>query len=349
MTESRRWAVIDDPATIEPLPLPCYEHLKLITTPLGVWEHCDHTTPRTEHGFCTDDNARALIVLCRQTSKTADLLELERTYLRFLEHAALPGQGFHNRRGADGAWVDAIGSDDSQGRAIWALGTAARLGSTSAIRNAAHELFAKQSLESPSPRANAFAILGAREILTCDPTDKHARAAMGRWARHLHAGTALEWPWPESRLAYGNARIPEGIIAAGDGLDDETMISTGLNLLAWLVTSETRDGTFSFTPVGGWALGESRPGFDQQPTEAAAMADACARAWQLTAEPSWRDCVIRSGRWLMGANDIGIGLYDPISGGCSDGLTASGPSLNQGAESTLAGLSVLQLCQEVMR
>ncbi|MGH8948156.1 MAG: glycosyltransferase, partial [Acidimicrobiia bacterium] len=190
--------------------------------------------------------------------------------------------------------------------------------------------------------ANAFAILGASEVLTMDPGHVSARKAMTRWSGRLHVSDSPGWPWPEKRLAYDNARIPEALIAAGAGLGDDHLIDAGLRLLDWLVTTETRDGHFSFTPVGGWAPGEPRPGYDQQPVEAAAMADACSRAFLLTGDGKWRDEVLRAARWLLEDNDGQVVLYDFETGGCCDGLTTRGPNLNQGAESTLAALSTLQ-------
>jgi hypothetical protein len=132
------------------------------------------------------------------------------------------------------------------------------------------------------------------------------------------------------------------MIAAGRVLDDGALLQSGLDLLDWLVSVEVSSGHFSFTPIGGWACGEPRPAFDQQPVEVAAMADACARAWLATGETRWRDRVLSCARWLVGDNDSGVVLYDVDTGGCCDGLTPQGANLNQGAESTLAALSTLQ-------
>lgn len=327
---------------VGPLPEPRFDHLRDMTTPRGLWEHADHTRPRIEHGFCTDDNARALIVLLREKRDEPAMAEMVRTYMQFIQEAAIPTGGFHNRRRADGAWVDTIGSYDSQGRALWALGSSVRLSRDSSMRSAALELWERQVFESPSPRAHAFAILGASEILAVEPTNSLACEAVRKGASHLHVAGDPDWPWPETRLAYQNAHIPEAMLAAGQAIGNDHMIETGLALLRWLLSIESGADHFSFTPVGGWAPGEPRPGFDQQPTEAAAMADACARAWRLTGDASWADAVLMAGAWLIGANDRNAVLYDADTGGCCDGLTPYGPNLNQGAESTLAALSTLQ-------
>ncbi|HEY5890143.1 MAG TPA: glycosyltransferase [Acidimicrobiia bacterium] len=313
-----------------------------MTSLIGVWEHALYSTPRAEHGYCTDDNARAAILLNREPDRSPELLELHLIYLQFLQEAALEGGGFHNRRLADGSWADNVGSDDSQGRAIWAVGSVARFGQEPWIRNVGLELFERQALRSPSPRANAFAVLGAADILSFDPNHHLARIRMEGWAAHLHIRKESQWPWPESRLAYDNARIPEAQIAAGVALGIDSMIQDGLSLLEWLVEQESPLGHFSFAPVGGWALGEERPGFDQQPVEAAAFADACDRAWNITNDTRWRELVLTAARWFMGENDRQAPMYRADTGGGYDGLTSRGPNLNQGAESTIAALSTLQ-------
>lgn len=330
------------------LPEPRFHHLLRMTDHVGLWEHARYTTPRPEHGYCTDDNARALIVMCREPRPSAELVGLSRMYFRFLADAALPEGGFHNRRGADESWADEMGSDDSQGRAIWALGTAARRAPERWMRRAALVLFQQQeNFGSRAPRANAFAILGASEVLSEDPAHTMASSAMAKWAGQLQVPDDREWPWPEPRLAYDNARIPEALIAVGAALGHDQLVEAGLRLLEWLVTIETCDDHYSFTPVGGWARGEHRPGYDQQPLETAAMADACARAWDLTGDNKWRDGVLSAARWLVGGNDGKTILYDFETGGCCDGLTDGGPNLNQGAESTLSALSALQQARTV--
>lgn len=217
------------------------------------------------------------------------------------------------------------------------------------MRRAALGLFHQQEgFASTSPRANAFAILGASEVLTGDPENAVARTALTQWARVLQVSDDPGWPWPEPRLAYDNARIPDALIAAGISLGNDHIVEAGLRLLEWLVTIETRDDHYSFAPVGGWEPGEPRPGYDQQPVEAAAMADACTRAWLLTGDGKWRDAVLRAARWLLADNDGDVVLYDFETGGCCDGLTMKGPNMNQGAESTLSALSTLQQARRVV-
>jgi hypothetical protein len=204
------------------------------------------------------------------------------------------------------------------------------------------DLFRSQPFASPSPRANAFAVLGAVDAHLAEPSDPLVVDVLRKWVGHIQIGEDPNWPWPETRLAYDNARIPQALIAAGGALGSDQLIHDGLHLLEWLAAKETRSGRFSFTPVGGWQSGEARPGFDQQPVEAAAFADACSTAWVVTGDAMWRDHVLRAARWFLGDNDAESAMYDPETGGGYDGLTPRGPNLNQGAESTIAALTTLQ-------
>jgi hypothetical protein len=189
----------------------------------------------------------------------------------------------------------------------------------------------------------AFAALGAAELLTAEPGHRAARALVTDYAAGLAGPNGdAAWPWPEPRLTYANAVLPEAMIATGVALEDETLRRRGLDLLAWLVGYETSDGHLSPTPAGGRGPGDPRPGFDQQPIEISSIADACARAACVDPSPVWTDTVRAAAAWFDGANDAGLTMWDPQTGGGFDGLHADGVNQNQGAESTLAVLSTLQ-------
>ena len=326
------------------VPAPRLDHLVHLTSLLGVWEHAEFTTPRVAHGLCTDDNARALIVVCRHPGRSRMVDDLASTYLAFVLEARTPVGTFHNRRGADGDWLDEVGSDDSQGRAWWALGVAARRGPLAAVRDAALEAFVDAGgFSSVHLRANAFAVLGAAELLAAHPTHVQARELLRRCVQPLADAALGHVPWVEDRLTYDNARIPEALLAAGAALGEPALVRMGLRLLSWLVAVETRGDHFSFVPHRGWAPGQFRPAFDQQPVEAAAMADACHRAFTQTGDPVWGARARRAAQWFVGHNDTGCQLYVEDTGGTRDGLMRKTVNLNQGAESTLAGLSALQV------
>ncbi|HET7566822.1 MAG TPA: glycosyltransferase [Gaiellaceae bacterium] len=322
-----------------PLPAPPFAHLLRLATTEGVFEHARGTEPRRELGYCLDDCARALVAVLREPSRTPQLERLAATCLRFLERAQRPDGGFRDRLSVDGVWDARAGSDDAAGRALWAAGTAAAAATGEAERaRALRVLELGAGFSTPHPRAAAYALLGAVEVASGAGLELCARLVpvLGR------VRPDPDWPWPEPRLAYANALLPEARIAAGAALGDEGLLASGLMLLEWLVAVELDGRHFSFAPVGGWARGERRPGFDQQPIEAGAMADACARAFDVTGEDVWAERALAAARWFLGANDGRVPLYDRESGGCRDGLTATGVNANEGAESTIALIAALQ-------
>ena len=196
---------------------------------------------------------------------------------------------------------------------------------------------------SAGPRAMAFAALGAAELLAFDPEHPAARALITDYAASAPAPSDdPAWPWPEPRLTYANAVLPEAMIAAGAVLEDAVLRQRGLDLLTWLVGFETADGHLSPTPVAGRGAEDEKPGFDQRPIEVSTLADACARATAVDTNPIWCEGVRAAADWFMGDNDAGEPMWDPHTGGGYDGLHADGVNTNQGAESTLAVISTLQ-------
>lgn len=326
------------------LPAPVFSHLRRLTDDTGLFEHADFVVARRECGYCVDDVARALVVVSREQPQSAELLGLDEVYLSFLL-AAQAGDGrFHNRLGLDRRWQDRPTVEDCWGRAVWGLGTAAAARPMTRSGEAALAGFTRGACwRSPWRRPMAFAALGAAEVLRVHPDHRDARSLLVAAAHRIGRPVASQaWPWPESRLAYANAVLPEALLAAGAALEDESLQADGLLLLGWLLDVETLDGRLSVTPVGGRGPGDAAPAFDQQPIEVAALADACARAYVVTGEPRWADGLERAVAWFHGANDTGTPLYDLMSGGGYDGLERRGRNENQGAESTLAALSTLQ-------
>ncbi|HUY48871.1 MAG TPA: glycosyltransferase [Streptosporangiaceae bacterium] len=321
-----------------------FRHLQRLTDHIGLLEHAEGIVPRHEHGYCVDDVARGLVVVCREPSPSQELITLGRRYLHFLAQAQAADGRFRNRLGYDRRWHDQPGTEDCWGRSLWALGTAAARGPTTGIREESFARFGLSAqVSSPWPHAMAFAALGAVEILE-------------RWRDHSGALALLDiastvigeppadpaWPWPETKLSYANAAIAEAVIVAGWKLGHDRVLHNGLRMLEWLLAGETRDGHLSVVPAGGWGPGEVRPAFDQQPIEVAALADACMRAATVTGDSSWLAGAKMSVAWFLGDNDARIPLLDEQTGGGCDGLGPTSRSRNQGAESTLAMISVMQ-------
>ena len=323
---------------------PSFAHLLRMSDDTGVFEHARGAVARREHGYCVDDVARALLVITREPSPEPEVSALGERCLAFLSHAQAVDGRFHNRLGYDRRWEDAPGTGDWWGRALWALGTTAAHHPRTAVRDDALACFELGATRrSPSPRSMAFAALGAAEVTIAGRGDGRSRDLLADAVATIGRPTYdASWPWPEPRLTYANAVLPEALIAAGTALGDERLVNDGLHLLGWLLEVETRHGRLSVTAVGGWGPGEDRATFDQQPIEAAALADACVRAFGCTGHRRWLEGVELCARWFQGDNDAGLALLDPSTGGGYDGLTATGCNTNQGAESTLALISTAQ-------
>ncbi len=324
--------------------IPSFDHVLTLSNRIGMFEHADHTEPRPGHGYCTDDMARLLIVITRQPRPTREVTELARTAFRFLAEAQGVAGQVRNRRTADGRWFGQRGVEDCWGRSIWAFGTAAHRAPDEWMRQSALSYF-EHGVEQRSPwrRSMAFAALGASEVLAHDPHHQRARDVLVDAVTTIGPlATDVDWPWPEPRLTYANAVLPEALLAAGAHLARPEIVEDGLTLLRWLLDRETVDGHLSPTPVGGTGPGDRAPAFDQQPIEVAAMADTCARAAEVTGDAHWRCGTKLAIKWFTGANDAGAVMWDPVTGGGYDGLEATGPNLNQGAESTLALISTFQ-------
>jgi hypothetical protein len=321
-----------------------FRHLQRLTDNVGLVQHADGAVPLPRDGYSVDDVARGLLVICREPSPSPELVVLGRRYLYFLAQAQALGGQFRNHLGHDRRWHGQPGTEDGWGCSLWALGTAAARGPTAGIREESFTRFCRGArVSSPLAHAMAFAALGAAEILDSHPGHHAALALLYRASAAIGDPAAdTGWPWPLPRLSYANAAIAEAVIVSGSHLGNDRMLRNGLRMLEWLLATETRDGHLSVVSPQGWGRGEDRPAADQRPAEVAALADACMRAAAVTGDDGWLAGVRMSVDWFLGDNDAKVPLLDERTGGCSDGLTRAGRSGNQGAESTLAMIAVLQ-------
>jgi hypothetical protein len=325
-------------------PPPLFTHLARLTDDTGLFEHARHATPRREHGYCTDDVARGLVVTSRAAGRSPEALRLSECYLAFLTHAQDHDGAFHNRLGFHRSWTDQTGLGDWWGRALWGLGTAAARHPAPWIRADAVLAFTRGAARrSAAPRAMAFAALGAGELLRADPGNRAAAALLADAVTMIgQPGEDPGWCWPHERLTYANAALAEAVIAAGDLLGEAATLAAGLRMLRWLLDIQTTGDHLSVVPSVGWRRGGPRPRHDQQPIEVATLADACATAAAVTGDHVWWRGLERCIGWFLGENDLRAVMWDPATGGGYDGLTPRGPNLNQGAESTLALIATLQ-------
>jgi hypothetical protein len=327
--------------TAPPATLP-FDHLARLTDARGVFEHADHDAPRREHGYCLDDVARALLVLAREPDPSPVVAELTETCLRFVEAAIDPMGRAHNRMDVSGEWTDEATTDDWWGRAVGALGIAATAAPLPLTRARAMRAFLRAVAQhSVDVRSMAFALPGAAAVLRARPGSEAARRLLTTGLAVIPQGTAT-WGWLEPRLRYGNASLADALLAAGHALDDDQLVTRALRRLDALVVIESRDGHLSVTGPLGRAVTDTAPQFDQQPIEVAAIADAAARAFEITGDPHWSEVVGRARDWFLGDNDTGAMMVDLATGAGFDGLEADGRNENRGAESTLAALSTFQ-------
>ncbi|TDJ44160.1 MAG: glycosyltransferase [Gammaproteobacteria bacterium] len=331
------------------------KHIRLMTDGTGILQHAKFTVPDRAHGYCVDDNARALIAItmAHDLHKTdASLIELSTLYLSFLHDAFDSDTGrFRNFMSYDRQWLESIGSEDSHGRAVWALGVVAGLSLSDGQVAVATKLFidALPALEAfGDSRSIAFPILGIQAYLRRHEDDDRVRALLKVLGDRLHKRfrqhTTEDWLWHEEILTYDNARLPQALMACGRATGDLDMVSLGVEVLEWLRDIQLDPSGGWFAPVGnqGWfPRSGSKAYYDQQPLEAAAMISACCEAYECTQDEAWNQLASTCFNWYLGKNAQQIKLYDHAGGGCCDGLEDGGVNENQGAESTLSCLLAL--------
>jgi glycosyltransferase involved in cell wall biosynthesis len=352
-------------------------HLSRMTDDTGMLQHSIFTIPNRKEGYATDDNARALILavqleqlaperLTESLSGRQDEGQYEGRfgsiasfstnsaglYLSFLEHAFSFARGrFRNFLRYDRRWNEPVGSEDSHGRALWALGTVLGRSRDQGFRGAAGRLFEfslPAAVEFSSPRAWAYTLLGIQEYLTSYPGDRDAQKVRSVLSHRLlemyESVRTPDWKWFENVLAYGNARLPQALLLVGSACSDHRMVSAGLESLDWLSQTQRCETNGHFVPIGSqgfYQKGGEKARFDQQPIEAAGAVSACLQAYRVTGDGRWRNQAWSAFNWFLGNNDLQLPLYDSVTGGCRDGLHPDRANENQGAESTLSFLMAL--------
>ncbi len=340
------------PDSLPPLRL---DHVVRMSDGTGIFQHAIFNVPNFHEGYCTDDNARAYI-LCNLLEEPSLLDHLATGYLAFLAAALNYDTGrFCNFMSHGRQWLEVAGSEDSQARALWALGVGAGRSQNAGHRQLCVQLFERglPSVEEfTSPRAWAFSLLGIHEYLR-EFTNKSKvlaiREVLTNKLVELWKNCATEdWPWFENSATYDNARLSQALIMSGRWMPHPEALEIGLKSLRWLASiQKTQAG--HFRPIGSngfYTKDGARADFDQQPVEAQAMVSACLEAYLNTRDPFWTGEAKRAFEWFLGRNDLGLPLYDSSTGGCGDGLHHDRINANQGAESTLAfHLSLAEMLQ----
>lgn len=327
------------------------DHLARMTDSTGVFQHAVFTVPNFAEGYTTDDNARALlltVLLEDLGEESPQVRALATAYAAFLQFAFDPERKrFRNFLGFDRRWIEAEGSEDSNGRALWALGACVGRSRRRSFQALAGQLFHwafPRLTEFGSPRAWALILLGIHEYLLRLSGDRLATQTRdlltARLMQRFEQCATSDWLWGEESLTYDNARLPHALIVSGGATGQQAVTECGLRALRWLADIQTSEEGF-FRPIGCkgfYRKGGERARFDQQPIEAHAMVSACLEAYRVTSDSYWYEQACRAFDWFLGWNDLGLEVYAPNTGGCYDGLHVDRVNQNQGAESTLAFL-----------
>jgi glycosyltransferase involved in cell wall biosynthesis len=335
------------------------DHVLRMSDSTGMLQHALFAVPNYSHGYCTDDNARALLLLLAWGAQGETSAALERAatnYTAFLTYALHPEtKRFRNFMSYDRRWLEDQGSEDSHGRALWALGVCVGQGRDRSQTLLAEQLF-RDALPAAHglahPRTWAFVLMGIDAYLRRRTDDSRAiemrqtlaDRLMKRFAEHSRD----DWHWFADDVTYDNAKLPHALILTGQAMQQPDLVETGLRALRWLLKMQTSP-TGYFQPIGSDGFchrNGTRAFFDQQPIEVQGTVAACLEAFRLTGDREWLDRANRIFEWFLGRNDLGLMLYDAKTGGCRDALHVDRVNENQGAESTLAfhlALADLQL------
>jgi glycosyltransferase involved in cell wall biosynthesis len=337
------------------------DHFLSMCDDTGLLQHAVHSVPDRLHGYCVDDNARALLLACALNEPgeqpLADLLTAR--FAAFVQHAWNPDTGrFRNFMGYDRTWLEEQGSEDSHGRTLWALGQCARKDASGSRRRWAAALFAEAlpiAKSFRSPRASAFTLLGLDAYCAEVPDDRRARDMRRILAERLMLSLGSvetpDWIWFEEGLAYDNARLPEALIVTGMATRNRGYVDAGLKSLRWLMTQQTSP-LGHFRPVGTAGFGEQRKpprAFDQQPVEATATIAACLSALRAEDDAEWKTEATKVFSWFLGSNDLSVALVDTETGSCRDGLHPDRANENRGGESAVCYLLGLAEIRQLAR
>ncbi|WP_320047951.1 glycosyltransferase family 4 protein [uncultured Ilyobacter sp.] len=335
-------------------------YLKILTDDTGIIQHAKYTIPDLTHGYCVDDNARALIAtsMYYKLKGNGEVYPFIEKYLDFLNYSFdEKTKRFANFMSYDRKWLENIGSEDSHGRALWAMGVTIKNIMDESIRTIAMDLFASALsvvADFTSPRAWAFTVLGLSEYLEVNPEDlekKEFQRILAEKIHSLYRDTATSnWLWFEDTVTYSNGILPHALILAGEYIDDKDMYNTGIQCLKWLLEIQTApEGHLSVIGNEGWfAKDKEKATFGQQPVEAMCLLNACLHVYRTMKDQWWLNEAKKCMAWFFGENDLNTPIYNYEDGGCRDGLDSHGVSKNQGAESTLAGLISLINIHEIV-
>jgi glycosyltransferase involved in cell wall biosynthesis len=329
------------------LPEPSLEHLKKLTDDTGLYQHATFTIPNRKYGYCTDDNARAVIAMTKYYTQypEAEALSLFDIYLSFTLHSQNNDGSVRNLMNFDGSWVRNEPVNDAFGRFLWALGTVMAKPPSPSYLSVIKDCFDKsvKHVRKQFPRGMAYSILGMSDYLAQFPGASDIKRQLEMAADGLivqyNENHHPDWQWFEDILTYDNAVLPHALFVAGLTLEKEKYLKVAKKTCEFLLEKTYNGNHFSFVGCKGWyERGGVKAAFDQQPIEGASTVMMLGAAYDATQDSKFLTLQRKAFDWFLGENDLQIPLYDFKTKGCNDGLKPDGLNTNQGAESTLSFL-----------
>lgn len=334
---------------IDPDAVPSFSlaHIQRLTDDTGIVQHAKYGIPNLKEGYCLDDNARALIlaILAYQQTKSKVALELLPIYLSYIQYMQCDDGNFRNFLSFTREYLDEVGSEDSFGRTIWALGHLINNAPNNSYREFATELFHKSVPHFKNLkhlRGIANTMIGLSSFLKANPGNEVIRYEFDQLAASLKAAYLANqnghWNWFEEKMTYDNAILPLALLCHYQTTKDEESLDIALETMEYLSQRTLIQGYLS--PVGndGWLYdnGEEMAEYDQQAIETMAMVLMYFKAYEITHDLTYIKQMYLCYQWFLGENSLKLPLYDHETKGCGDGLQRHGVNRNQGAESTLA-------------
>ena len=322
-------------------------HIRRLTNQVGILQHAKYTVPNYHHGYCLDDNVRALILvtMAHQVQSHPSLYGLMHTYVAYILHMQLDNGQFRNFLLFDHTFTEQIGSEDSYGRTLYALGFFLKIQPESEFVPLIREIFYKalpHCLQLRSTRAVAYSLLGLihyyEQYSTMEPTIFNHIAALATFLQEEYQACQTPvWSWFEKIITYDNAVLPLSLLRAANILHNKSILDIGMASALFLDGLLFSRGHLSIIGNSGWyPYCEDKSKFGQQPIEVPSMILLYKHLYHITGAQVYRNRVLKTFQWFFGANDLELQLYDPLSKGCSDGLDRDGINANQGAESTIS-------------
>ncbi|WP_037501468.1 glycosyltransferase family 4 protein [Sphingobacterium deserti] len=339
---ARRHSLLADKAANPTLNL---SHVRRLTNPVGIVQHATFATPNYHHGYCLDDNARALLLLLmvKEDDPAQDVDALISTYISYIYYAQRPDGLFKNFMSFDNRFLEDIGSEDAFGRGIWAIGYLVRSHTNSSYRQIGKEMFVRALPHFKtfrSLRAVGYIVLGLVHYLEHEPQNQELLSELRQLVSFMRSeyesNSNENWPWFEKVVSYDNAILPLALLRANAVLHDDAVKVMAMDAAEFLDGVLFRTAHLSLIGNEGWyeEMG-AIAAFGQQPIEVYSTMLMYEEMYKVSGAGRYLQQIYHSFQWFQGENDLQLRLYDAETGGCCDGLEAFGVNRNQGAESTI--------------